>query len=189
MENEKKGMRFWLPCLEYQPDIPERPINQPFPPKKGEPAHREGARYLVTRLEMPRIKWPLNGEGEGHLIIYGEVFIDDPGTCKKLMLGQPPRLRFDPQEAVDLGYLSAAEVRAMPAGYEVKDREDVEPAGNVKMPEAPLPDFSRGFTKEGIINWALEHKIALDPHGKREELIKDLLTEIKKRKTAGTWEK
>jgi hypothetical protein len=139
----KRGMRFWLPCKCNVPGMAEFDLPTPFPGdppewtvdprissdraearehadlvKKMNEKHAwpRGTSFRVGSLELPRLP------GVGAIRIEGELYTDDKSVVHALMNGNLPRLRFNPQDAIDLDILTVEEVRAMPAGFQVHEK-------------------------------------------------------------------
>jgi len=130
--------------------------------------------------------------GRANPCIHGEVFIDDSAIVKalikaggKLQFGGPSGTGIHRvQDAVDMGYVSAAELKALGQKPEAKETEPIPPAGE---PRKPLPDFNADMTVDELVDWANERGIAVQPKLKKdkEALAKFIKAEAKKRDLQG----
>ena len=163
MSKDQKGMRFWLPGV-FNGAPPEHKYSEipfPDPAKGGEPG----------RYNAPNIKYR-----DKPFAFVGEIYVDDPSVCKALMESRD-HLRFDPQEAVDKGMLSHADVTAL--GFLVAAKEvkaDAEPEPEPKTPPAParpLPDFSV-MSKRDLSEYAVDKEIVMSGRLNHNEMVAHL---------------
>jgi len=91
----------------------------------------------------------------------GENEVTDPDIMR-VMLRFPMPLEFNPQDMVDLGYLTAAEVVSF--GYEAFDREAGEVISGPVTADIPTPEGRPNFRRMGMPElklWAQEHDVVL----------------------------
>lgn len=161
-----KGVRFWLPGVRHAgpPDKDYKYFDHPFPnPKLGKPAdYKSGViHYNGKPLEFT-----------------GEIYIDDPELVL-YFFKKPGRMRFDPQQGVDLGYVTAAHCREL--GYEVEDR-DVKPVDPAPEKERPklTPDVAV-MSKPDLEEFArVDLKVKMDPNLSKKKMEDFIKAECKK---------
>jgi hypothetical protein len=154
------GMRFWLPGV-LSNTLPEfqRQVNTPFP---AGGTHAQRSYPNISYKKKP-------------LTIRGERWIDDPAVCAYLM-SNPGPLRFDPQEAIDKGLLTADQVRDL--GFvNVQDKEvEVKPMTEL---DEPVPDFN-DWTVAELREWANDHGMTTKKQwskGRTLKAIRDFMKE------------
>jgi hypothetical protein len=153
-------MRFWFYSNIHRPGTHD--IKDPDP-WAGQPA----------QCTWENIEDPAPEYRGRPLSIRGERYINDPCTAR-ILISKPGRLHFDPQQAVDLGFMTAEEMQAK--GYKVEDRPDVK----VKKPKEvtkPKTDLET-MTKNELIEYAGNNKINIDVRKNKPEMKEQILAEL-----------
>jgi len=164
-----KGVRFWIPCKFLLPGVPPMLSTDPFIGRNG---GLRSDRVLIAERAYPNMYY----HGKKGFTIRGEEFIDDPSVVRKLV-AKPGTLRFDPQEVVDLGYMSYDDITAL--GYKVRKPE--KPVSLVpdskERPSLYVPDLDV-MTKDEIVDWCGENDVAVDVRLRKPELVERLRKQL-----------
>ena len=124
----------------------------------------------------------------------GRIFYPGPNEVTNrehvlTLIKYPAGLKVDRQAAVDLGYVTAAQVKAL--GFSVKDKDGNEPvvdeetikhAKSFRPPEDSEPRFARMTVRELAV-WAGPDKlnVAFDPRANKDTKVKALKRAWKKK--------
>jgi len=166
----EKGMRFWLPSTVNVPGFPPYRSEDPWEGVKK--TGMASATSKVTFMNCP-------DEGSAPLVIHGEKWIDNGDIIRHLLFkSKNGLLRFDPQEAVDKGYISFEEMSEK--GFKV-----VKPAEPVEIKPAKKPSKKKSgidlntMTKDELVKFAGKKKLVVDVTLNKPELLKEVKAAMK----------
>ena len=170
--DEGLAMRFFLPCRFKEGDGRERIYTEgPWGPPPGvfNPAE--------LKIVVAENSWFMP-EANRTYTIKGEDYIRDPKVIRHLMTHRGA-LRFDPQDAVDGGFLSYEEVTRM--GYPVNPpKKAVEPVPETKAEKAD-PNFDT-MRHEELVEYAGDQNLPVDVRKDKLGVVEDIKKAKEKRK-------
>lgn len=164
VDEATNGARFWVPCTERVPGMPDYRGSGPFPTTpKG----------FTGRITFLRIIDPRSGKPTE---INGEAWFTNSEQVRELIKHANGQIRFDPAEIVEKGILSPDEMASL--GYVVSATPKQPAPDATPIPEA-MPDFYT-MSKAELREWANARGIFLDERMSKDKMVSQVKKEIEK---------